>query len=94
MDANTGIMTGMAVMKDEDIVCAKTLAECNHCTQRTIRRMIERGELPQPFRMQGRSCWLVGDLKAHIEKLADDALKARKKADLEKAKILMKTTRL
>lgn len=37
--------------------------------ERTVRRMIHRGELPSPVKVGRRSCLLIADVVAYIERL-------------------------
>lgn len=46
---------------------------------RSIRRAVERGELPMPTRLMGRRVWTVGALVRHMEKRMDLAGKAGQK---------------
>jgi len=41
----------------------------------SVKRAVQRGELPEPIRMFGQSTWTVGVLIGHIEKRLEQAAK-------------------
>jgi len=43
----------------------------------SIRRAVERGELPEPTRLMGKRIWTVGAILRHIEKRLEVAGKER-----------------
>ena len=55
------------------ILDEKRLAKLLHVTHRTVRRMVQRFELPPPTRLAGRSVWIAGRVLAHIEAAAERA---------------------
>lgn len=50
----------------------------------SVKRAVQRGELPEPIRMFGQSTWTVGVLIGHIEKRLE---KAAKEAEREASRI-------
>jgi len=63
----------LARLPEKAIVDEGHLARILKVSTRTIPRMVERKELPVPFQMGKRRCWLTGRILAHIEKRATDA---------------------
>lgn len=51
---------------DSDIVDQVDLARFFDCTDRTVRSMVARGELPPPLRLGGKSRWIAGNVRAWI----------------------------
>ena len=50
----------------------------------SIKRAVERGELPPPVRMFGKPCWTVGAILTHLEKRLEAA---KREAEKEAARI-------
>ena len=50
----------------------------------SVKRAVERGELPPPVRMFGKPCWTAGAILAHIEARLEDA---KREAEREAARI-------
>lgn len=55
-----GILTGLANLPADTLVCQEALAALLGCTARTVRRMVGRGELPRPAKLGNRRVWIVG----------------------------------
>ena len=77
------IIDALAKLPEKAMLDETALAEMFHVTPRTIRRMVQRFELPPPIRLAGRSIWLAGKVLAHIEAAAahmakDAEVRARK----------------
>lgn len=51
---------------DTDIVDQLDLAGYFGCTDRTIRSMVARGELPPPLRLGGKSRWIAGNIRTWL----------------------------
>ena len=47
----------------------------------SIKRAVERGELPPPIRLCGGPVWLVGSIVEHLQKRMDEAAKEREKLE-------------
>ena len=65
---------------NEDVLFEDDLADRFDVARRTIRRMVQRGELPKPFRMNGKSAWLAEHVDAHIRQRAERAVKEGERA--------------
>lgn len=61
------------------IVTEANLAQMFGRCGETIKRAVERGELPPPVKLFGKPVWTVGVLLEHIEGLLRDAMKDRRK---------------
>jgi len=81
------VIDTLDALQDGTIVNEKALAGIFGVNDRTIRRMVQRGELPPPFLFGGMRRWRGGDIKAHIGGLAERAQKEKEKEDAEKAEI-------
>ena len=73
------VESGLAELPERTILNARRLARLLNLTPRTLRRMVQRHELPPPVRLAGRSCWMAGKVLDHIEAVADRALKEAEK---------------
>jgi hypothetical protein len=63
------------------IVTEAGLAKLLHRHPTSIKRAVDRGELPEPCRMLGAPCWTVGVIVRHIEaRLAEAAREAEQTA--------------
>lgn len=78
----------LAAMPERTILDAQRLASLLGVAQRTLRRMVRRGELPQPVQFAGRACWTAGRVLGHFENAADVAEREARK---EKERILRMT---
>ena len=47
----------------------------------SIKRAVERGELPKPFKLMGKPVWRVAGILEHFKTLEEDAQKPEKKVD-------------
>lgn len=68
-------MGGMEAKKlsdfaDDDLIDQLELAQCFGCTDRTVRAMTARGELPPGIRVAGKTRWLAGNVRAWIAQRA------------------------
>lgn len=86
-----GVIDGLISIHDESIVSEKMLAGVLGVSDRTVRRMVNRGELPAPFLLAHRRSWRTADVKKHIDGLADKAQRDRAIEDAEKARISQKS---
>jgi len=77
-------LTALAELPQRAILDERRLAALLGVTRRTVRRMVQRNELPPPVRLAGRSCWLAGKVLGHIEQAAD---RAARDAEREAARI-------
>ena len=78
-------ITALAKMDDKTMVDESALAAALKLSKRSVRRMVQRNELPPPFRFAGKSTWFTGKVLAHIEARAErearDAERAARKLD-------------
>lgn len=70
-----GVNTGLYELPDDALIDEKALAQCLGKCERTVRRMVTRGELPTPFKLGGFRQWRTRDIKRWIEQAADKAIK-------------------
>ena len=78
------LIDGLAVLPERTILDEARLAGLLAVTRRTVRRMVNRFELPPPTRLAGRSMWLAGRVLSHIEAAAE---RAERKAERVARKI-------
>lgn len=45
----------------------------------SIKRAVERGELPPPVRLMGRPVWTAGVLRRHLDRRLEEAAEARRR---------------
>ena len=68
-----GLIDSLARLPEKAILDESRLAAALQVTSRTIRRMVDRLELPPPVQLGGRSIWMVGRVLAHIESALETA---------------------
>lgn len=77
--ADVGVITDLAVLPERSLVGEAWLAKALGVTERTIRNMVTRYELPPPVRLGGRSMWLVGRVLDYIDgtalRMAEEAMR-------------------
>ncbi len=69
----TGVFVMLAALHPNAMVSEMALAEMLQTTDRTIRAMAARGDLPPAIRVGGKACWFVGRVIQHLEAQADRA---------------------
>ncbi len=74
----------LAEMAPGTIIDVTTLAEIFGRHPTSIKRAVQRGELPAPTKMLGKSCWTAGRIIEYIE---DRLQKAQDEANKEKARL-------
>ena len=55
------------------LITAQQLARELECSARTVRRRIQAGDLPRPFKIGGITCWRRSVLKAWLRKREEEA---------------------
>jgi predicted DNA-binding transcriptional regulator AlpA len=65
--------SALATINADALIDETALAISLNVTKRTVRRMVKRGELPPPIPLAGRSTWLVGHVRSHINQRAKEA---------------------
>jgi predicted DNA-binding transcriptional regulator AlpA len=70
-----GVIVDLASMPAKAILNEQALARALGVTQRTIRRMVQRNELPPPIPLAGQAVWFAGRVLEHAETRAARAEK-------------------
>lgn len=60
------LITAFKDMNKKTIIDREALANIFQVSKRTVRKMVNRGELPKPMRMAGRVYWIVGVLQKFL----------------------------
>ena len=68
-----GALVALAELPPNAIIDQAALARALSVTERTIRRMVARFELPPGVPLAGRTVWLAGKVLAHFAAAADAA---------------------
>ena len=63
----------LAKLPEKTILDESQLADALKVTTRTIRRMVQRFELPPSIPFRGRSVWMAGRILKHIESALEKA---------------------
>jgi predicted DNA-binding transcriptional regulator AlpA len=66
----------LSVLDRDTIISEITLAELLGKCTRTIKRLEQRGHLPQSFKFGGENCFIVGQIIEHFHKRSEEAQKA------------------
>jgi len=69
--ARPEIITALAEVADDALVGETYLARTFGRTERTVRRMVGRGELPPPLALSKDRRWLAGRIKAHLRAVSE-----------------------
>jgi len=75
VQAKGGFITFLSKMDEHDMLTEEGLAEGFGVSARTIRRMIERRQIPKPLLLAGRKVWKVGAIIAHLDMMSRITLK-------------------
>ena len=75
-----GVILGLTRLPDRALLTEDALARLLGVTNRTVRRMVARHELPPPVNFAGRSTWMAGRVMAHFEARAERAAKGAERA--------------
>jgi len=70
-----GICVDLATMPEKSIIDEVALARILRVTTRTIRRMVQRHEIPPPVNLAGKSVWFAGNILSHIQTRVDRSAK-------------------
>lgn len=68
-----GICTALAELPEGALLTKAALAKILGKCEKTIDRMVERGELPRSVRMNGKATWTAGAVLGHIEERLREA---------------------
>ena len=74
------VMTALAKLPDRALLDEAALADALRVSDRTIRRMVDRGELPPGTKLAGRKAWLAGRVLDWIESRAERLEKEAEKS--------------
>lgn len=66
----------LAKLPEDTILDEKKLAEIIEVSSRTLRRMVQRKELPPSIPLGGHSVWLSGRILNYLNAIAEEAEKA------------------
>ena len=77
------VLDELARLPEKAILDETALAKSLHVAPRTLRRMVNRWQLPPPVRLGGRGVWFAGRVLAHIEAAA---MRAEKDAEKDARK--------
>ena len=77
------VVRGLAELPPGTALDAKALAGILGTCKKTVLRMAARGEMPAPFRMNGRFFWLAGAVLGHFEERQQKALDTAKRRALK-----------
>jgi len=72
-----GVIRELGELPPDTVLSEEALAKIFSWHRVSIKRAVERGELPPSIRMFGQSCWTVGCIREHLAK----RLEAAKKED-------------
>jgi len=73
------IIRAFGELAPETIITEEGLGKIFHRHPQSVKRAVERGELPQPCKIFGAPTWTVGVLVRHIEqRLAEAATEAKR----------------
>lgn len=72
-------ITKLGLLPKESFIDMKALCEILNLTDRTIRRMISRYEIPNGILIGGRQMWHVGKLLGHLEERCDKKIEEARK---------------
>lgn len=70
-----GIISALAELHKDAIISEKALADIFSCSATTIKRAVERGELPPPIRMFAKPTWTAGAIIGHVNARLENARK-------------------
>lgn len=78
-----GIIAGIGRLDDGSIITEAGMASLFDRHVTSVKRAVQRGELPQPCRLFGQNAWTAGAVRSHIEMrlrlAADEAEKSEKR---------------
>ena len=81
---NPGIIAELGQLGSGAVISEEGMSRLFGRHPTSVKRAIERGEIPHPFRLFGRNTWTAGALVRHFDRLLEDAAR---EAEVVKAKI-------
>lgn len=82
-----GIIPLLGELKPGSLITEKGLARLFKRHPASIKRMVQRGELPPPCRMAGSNTWTAGALVRHIEKRLEQAAQEQERLSRKLAQL-------
>lgn len=79
-ESPTGIITALATLPEKALLEETAMTRALGVSARTIRRMVDRHELPPPIPLAGRSVWIAGRVFAYLDAQANQAEKEAEQA--------------
>ena len=74
---SSGICAELGELEEGALITETGLATMFGKHSVSIKRAVERGELPPPTRLMGKQVWTVGSIRHHIEARLESEAKAR-----------------
>lgn len=74
-DVECRIVDELAALPENALIPEKALAKIFSCSTTTIKRAVDRGELPKPVRMFGKPSWTAGGILRHVNARLETAQK-------------------
>lgn len=62
-------LIGLACYGDDELLTKAEMASLFGCSERTVERMVKRGEIPKGTTLRGRRIWLSGRVKKWLRDL-------------------------
>ena len=82
-----GIVAMLGELKPGSIVTEEGVANLFHRHASSVKRAVQRGELPPPTRIFGQQAWTAGAIVRHIEGRLEESARERKRMDLRLEKL-------
>ena len=71
----SGVIVELGQLGSGAVISEKGMSQLFRRHPTSVKRAVERGEIPPPFRLFGRNTWTAGALVRHFEGLLEDAAK-------------------
>ena len=75
MNVSTGIIKELGDLSPDTVICEEAMAKIFDRHRVSIKRAVERGELPPSVRLFGEPVWTVRALREHLAKRLEAAKK-------------------
>ena len=82
-----GVVAELGELKEGAVIFEEGLAHLFGRHPVSVKRAVERGELPPPTRLLGRSAWTVGAILRHLEGRQEQATKERERIEKKIAQL-------
>jgi len=87
-------MLPLGSYKPEDVISEQTLCKLLDRCRVSIRRMVNKGELPAPTKLSGRRCWTVATLTAFFQVRLEQARREQERTRRDREKLARKVAEL